>query len=133
MESMDKNDITQKPIAYLCVGRRADGTKCETTAFTAATAKIWPEANGFVSHYTVPLFAESRWIPVAERLPEPRMVVAVYVQGDAPADRSITVAHHWLGQWRSTYAGEEPLEEWCNVDGDVTHWMPLPAPPTDAK
>ena len=73
------------------------------------------------------------WISVTERLPDPRIVVAVFVQGDSPADRSVTVAYHSRGQWRATYAGGEPLAEWCNVDGAVTHWMPLPEPPTDAK
>lgn len=120
MESSEKNDITQTPIAYLCVGRRADGTKCETTSFTAATAKIWPEANGFVSHYTVPLFAESRWIPVSERLPEPWGNVLIAVRGEYVFLGCVTSGGGWRG------------DGYMILDG-VSHWMPLPAPPTDDK
>ena len=73
------------------------------------------------------------WIPVTERLPEERIAVAVFVQGDNPADRSVTVAHMFQGHWRCPYFGEEFLEDVSIVMGRATHWMPLPSPPTDGK
>jgi hypothetical protein len=69
------------------------------------------------------------WIPVTERLPEERIAVAVFVQGDNPADRSVTVAHMFQGHWRCPYFGEEFLEDVSIVMGRATHWMPLPQPP----
>ena len=61
----------------------------------------------------------NEWVSVEERLPEPgRRVIAScgYFVGEA-----------WLsvsGEWyrHDGFA-------WDNLDSDVTHWMPLPAPP----
>ena len=69
------------------------------------------------------------WVSVSERLPEDRIAVAVFVQGDHPADRSVTVAHMFQGHWRCPYFGEEFLEDVSIVMGKPTHWMPLPEPP----
>jgi hypothetical protein len=123
---MGSSDEAMKPIAYLCVGRRADGTKCETTAFTEATATIWPEAHGFVSHYTVPLFSAPRWIPVEERMPEKGVDVLVA----SPCPNS-NVPNIDIASWGSE-GEQEPV--WRESDcGRIypTHWMSLPAPPTE--
>ena len=77
------------------------------------------------------------WIPVTERLPEPGESVLVFLRfvGDDGTPSCIgcdgkggliTVAalDRIDGQnlWASEYGDETP-----------THWMPLPAPPTDSK
>jgi hypothetical protein len=53
------------------------------------------------------------WIPVSERLPDEGRAVLIVADG-------------WVKMgWRNG--------EWIDWDGDecvVTHWMPLPAPPT---
>ena len=77
------------------------------------------------------------WIPVTERLPEPGRDVLIFFRAtDGDGTPScigcdgngglITLAamDRIDGQhlWTSEYGDETP-----------THWMPLPAPPTDAK
>jgi hypothetical protein len=64
---------------------------------------------------------ERLWIPVDERLPELHEHVIGWQQGWARA------AEVWLGANGQWLGGDfEPADE-------VSHWMPLPAPPTDAK
>ena len=63
------------------------------------------------------------WVPVTERLPEMGETVMVAHSKDGwvgTGERVLTGAYlHWADD------GEELH--------DPTHWMPLPAPPTDAK
>ena len=62
-----------------------------------------------------------QWIPVTERLPEVHEHVIGWQHGWA---RTAEVWRGSKGQW---LGGDfEPADE-------VTHWMPLPAPPADAK
>ena len=62
-----------------------------------------------------------RWIPVAERLPEPWVVVIVSTDDDDEADVGCVDA---LKQWLNPHTGDMAVSS-------VTHWMPLPALPTD--
>ena len=69
------------------------------------------------------------WIPVTERLPEEgvRVLVCNVYGGSLPnqGDTGYVVDN-----------GVMEGAEWCISDDPffhVTHWMPLPAPPTDAK
>lgn len=57
--------------------------------------------------------AESRWVPVGERLPEDGYTVLA-VDGN----EMIGTAFLQLGIW---------YVDGCLDDGDVTHWLPLPA------
>jgi hypothetical protein len=66
---------------------------------------------------------EPDWIPVTERLPEPWVVVIVCTDDDDEADVGCVDA---LKHWRNPHTGDMAV-------GSVTHWMPLPAPPTDGK
>jgi hypothetical protein len=64
--------------------------------------------------------AEPDWIPVTERCPAKHLMVLVWSQSDG-----LHLAHLDLwGQWRD--ADE-------NFGKKITHWMPLPAPPTARK
>ena len=82
-------------------------------------------------------FTENRWIPVTERLPEPGRAVLIFFRAtDVDGTPScigcdgnggliaLAAMDRIDGQhlWTSEYGDETP-----------THWMPLPAPPTDAK
>jgi hypothetical protein len=62
-----------------------------------------------------------QWIPVSERLPEPSMDILV-----VDKDGFVTEANYSL-----------ELQEFITDDGhairDVTHWMPLPSPPTPTQ
>ena len=62
------------------------------------------------------------WIPVTERLPEVRKVVLGY-------------SDEWAIPFAvlEYFGGRDP---WVDAEGffaEPTHWMPLPAPPTDGK
>ena len=61
-----------------------------------------------------------RWIPVTERLPEIRCVevLAIDKKGVLMASVDRSADGVWFGTNRA-------------ISGDVTHWMPLPAPPED--
>jgi hypothetical protein len=60
------------------------------------------------------------WIPVAERLPAKDLMVLVWSQSNGI---HLAYIDPW-GQWRD--ADE-------NFGKKITHWMPLPAPPTARK
>ena len=71
--------------------------------------------------------SEPDWIPVTQRLPDDETELLVAFE-----DRSLGVAfavfHH---------IDENDGPKWTDGNGNElkqpTHWMPLPAPPTDAK
>lgn len=76
----------------------------------------------------IAIAAERDWIPVTERLPEEGQEVLVA----SPCPNSDT-PNIDISSW-----GDEGTQEpvWREADcGRIwpTHWMPLPAPPTDAK
>jgi hypothetical protein len=64
--------------------------------------------------------AEPDWIPVTERLPAKDLMVLVWSQSDG-----LHLAR--LDLWRQWRDADE------NFGKKITHWMPLPAPPTDGK
>lgn len=65
------------------------------------------------------------WVPFSIMALPPKGFVLVYVEydGDPGAQRQILKAYysHHDGYWRTAYG---------RLRGMVTHWMPLPAPPT---
>ena len=67
--------------------------------------------------------AAKSWIPVTAYVPE--IGVSVLCSGNEPPGEDRV----WIGQ-REQYEWYFPG---ANEMGDPTHWMPLPAPPTDAK
>ena len=67
------------------------------------------------------------WIPVTERLPEKGCAVLGFRAKNT----------HWGDDaygmaWREIDDESDPGLRW-NESGRPTHWMPLPAPPADAK
>lgn len=65
------------------------------------------------------LKAQTRWIPVAERLPEDDEDVLVLVSGDV----SMGYFNIFRGYW----------VDYESDDDNVTHWMPLPEPPKEVE
>jgi hypothetical protein len=71
--------------------------------------------------------AYAQWIPVSERLPEELEQVIVWMP-DCP--------HHPCGMDMGSCMTDSWGVSWMVSGGRSafpTHWMPLPAPPTDAK
>ena len=70
------------------------------------------------------------WIPVTERLPEDGVPVAIVAdRGRTPDNRGVVAAGElYHGCWYHTLPGLVVRQI-----ADVTHWMPLPAPPSDGK
>lgn len=91
------------------------GVECSVEAASALTAAL-----------------VTRWIPVSERLPEPKINVLCWHQ-DYRAPHDPARADAWVGSW------EECDGVWCFLDGfgteirTVTHWQPLPPAPTEAE
>jgi hypothetical protein len=69
-----------------------------------------------------------RWISVKERLPEEN--VEVWVVAVGPSGKALFYA---AAMWRMTPSGRMEWEDEDCVIHHPTHWMPLPAPPTDSK
>ena len=61
------------------------------------------------------------WIPVGDYLPEEYKHVIAWRPG------AVSLFEAWLSASGDWLYGD------CENAGRVTHWMPLPAPPTDAK
>jgi len=79
-------------------------------------------AANHIAFHNMGITGCGRWIPVAERLPEPELDVLAYAitewEPGWPPQRMVT-CHS------GTY--------WYCDSMTVTHWMPLPAPPSDGK
>jgi hypothetical protein len=71
------------------------------------------------------------WIAVTERLPEEGVCVVVYSPGD------IDGGFHACGWFVERRPHAKPFGVFRREDAKaiwgVTHWMPLPAPPSDGK
>jgi hypothetical protein len=73
--------------------------------------------------------ANDGWIKVTDRLPE----IAETYKGGPKQARVIGFTGHYVCEalYKETYVKREPY--WYDSGGrriDVTHWMPLPDPPT---
>ena len=110
----------------------------DTTKFTAAHPISWDLDRALAE-----LNESNRWIPVTERLPEPKEHRAFYNLDNSTTVGTIipcVVSDHVLvtcvngyvtiGMW--TASGNS--NQWVNINLHgpiyVTHWRPLPAPPT---
>jgi hypothetical protein len=77
-----------------------------------------------------------RWIPVTERLPpvDEKVLYTCFIEGDAHGDYFIEVnAGYWDGKAKNLPGN--PAMKYDDSDDwePCSHWMPLPAPPTDGK
>ena len=61
------------------------------------------------------------WIPASEKLPPAGWVLICVQQRWGPRDVNIGTWDEYRKQWRSRLGWK--------VEGEVTHWMPLPEPP----
>ena len=68
------------------------------------------------------------WISVSERLPKGNGLVLLHAAHDS--DKWITMGYRSGDGWYVIEAAEALGHHDLNR---FTHWMPLPAPPTDAK
>lgn len=91
----------------------------------AAVSELWEVREKTLFDMT-DAFTRARWIPVAERRPKPGVDVLIFLRPIDEKFSRVCVASmdringHCL--WTSEYGDEMP-----------SHWMPLPAPPTDDK
>lgn len=95
-------------------------------ARTEAVSTIGSMNNGFAAWYADKLIEAgvtfNQWIPVHERLPEPKVKVAIFTRS-----RAI-----YLG-WHANHGGIKGFETAVGFIqlGRITHWMPLPEPPKE--
>lgn len=92
-----------------------------TAADLSRQFEEYKEANPGWKSYT--LLPGSPWVSVKERLPEQNTDVLVSVDENSD-DCGMHVCDYYDGKFSRAEAG---------YIWGVTHWMPLPAPPTDAK
>ncbi|MFN6189741.1 MAG: DUF551 domain-containing protein [Planctomycetia bacterium] len=113
--------MTNEPIAYAAVA--ADGSE---SIYVSALREQAEEACREYGWALVPLYAtQPCWIPVDERLPEESVEVLAF------ADGRRCNAEWWRSGWWHACQGFE--RRGGRILKRVTHWMPLPAPPADAK
>lgn len=115
-----EQDMSNKPPSALQVGET-----CQTALHVGGVASLpQPEAPAQA------LTAEEWWIPVEERLPEvnPKTRLAIVI-----AATSIGSVQEMFCEIRP---GKAPVWTWgadrMPTYQDVTHWQPLPKPPTRA-
>lgn len=88
--------------------------------------------------YKRKMWEAEQWIPVGERLPDPSLVVLVWVEfllfendSEEPGMRNVTVID--FGQYIPGEGGGR-MEAFSGPHGEtpdnITHWKPLPQPPT---
>ena len=68
------------------------------------------------------------WIPVTERLPRPGQQVLAAIPPRVWNEENQAIIETLDYEQKGFYSWKD--DEWPK---GVTHWMPLPAPPTDAK
>jgi len=76
------------------------------------------------------------WIPVTERLPpvDEKVLYTCFIEGDGPENYFTDVnAGYWDGKARNLPGNPAMKYDDSNHWMPCSHWMPLPAPPTDAK
>lgn len=78
---------------------------------------------------------ERRWIPVTERLPDTNgtFIVTACDEGCSHGegiwyDTVVVAAEYYKGAWTWDENGTE-----YDLEGIVTHWMPMPEPPKEAQ
>lgn len=83
---------------------------------------------------------DKTWVSVEERLPDAMKDKSAYSGWSAEIAPSDDVLCYLGSEHRQTVPGILTHEEWTTVDentvyrfGEVTHWMPLPAPPEVEK
>jgi hypothetical protein len=81
-------------------------------------------SRGFVANY---LAKTNSWIPVTERLPEEGQRVLAYERPELIVVAEMHSGSVSGGLWWSTDNGHTAYSVF------PTHWMPLPAPPSDGK
>ena len=76
--------------------------------------------------------AAPKWISVKERLPEEDIPVLVYGQilNDPPNIIGVMRRYNGDQEWKYTWEAEGGF---IYREDDVTHWMPLPAPPKEKE
>jgi len=74
----------------------------------------------------------NNWISVKDRLPKEDVAVLVYGQvlNDPPDVIGVRRRYNGDQDWKHTWESEDGF---IYREDDVTHWMPLPEPPKDAK
>jgi hypothetical protein len=76
------------------------------------------------------------WIPVSERLPDVERSAHGSVECIVACSTGLVTAMRYTeNRVAKTEKGRRPRWEWNwrVATWEVTHWMPLPAPPTDSK
>lgn len=101
---------------------------------------------------------EMGWIPVSDRLPAPEVYVLAYFKNPLGKGRRIRAQYSdghsliasdemdWPPGWANYSEDEDEYycpvgwfesnefdEIYYQVEGDVTHWMPLPEPPRETE
>jgi hypothetical protein len=96
---------------------------CESVEREKTLAKLEAEVEHAIT--------ATRWIPVAERLPDydvPVLVTYLGFTDNKPYSdgiaRWVLEMNGYTGGWEWTLDGDE-------VEVTITHWMPLPAPPKE--
>lgn len=76
---------------------------------------------------------DNGWIPTSERLPPlgERVLIWVAKPNEAGVPPRVEAARFWRHPVDRYLCGFEDDGERCWNLGRVTHWMPLPEPPTD--
>lgn len=125
--------LTAEPVVYMWDSERKDIDapgyyRTEHLVFAESSVKQW--GGRVVPLYTaqpVPVTPDG-WISCSERMPEDNKMLLAFSQGQI-------VAAYW--NWVMSPIDYKKYRAFTYLSGnildDVTHWMPLPEPPQEAK
>lgn len=118
MSPASTGSVAGEPVAWAVWDDPLEPTVCMMEGDAIEFARVNGGAE-ISPLYLSPTLGSMKWIPVTERMPGEGVRVLFFENGE------LFVGVFWCEGWRAAHPWPRTFAP--------THWMPFPAPPTDAK
>lgn len=116
---INRDHAAQAIEAYLC-------SQCDYDTDRDSECIACPHLDGGEILKSVP--AVNRWIPCNERMPEENVYVIAWAKRKHHSRAIMAILIN--GIWK---IGVNDCSDGFHVQGEITHWMPLPEPPEEGE